>query len=93
MVLEAVGSDSRVGQKYFRGGLGFAGPCFPRDNRALSHTAKGYGVDKIFCDVTDEINEYHKTERICNLLTEYLEEKGYADPAFIRFCKKHELCG
>jgi len=24
---------------------------------------------------------------------EYLEERDYADPAFIRFCKKHELCG
>lgn len=23
---------------------------------------------------------------------DYLEERGYADPAFIRFCKKHELC-
>jgi len=23
---------------------------------------------------------------------EYLKEKGYADPAFVRFCKKHGLC-
>jgi len=27
VVLKAVGSDSRVGNKYFKGGLGYAGPC------------------------------------------------------------------
>ncbi|MBI4974113.1 UDP-glucose/GDP-mannose dehydrogenase family protein [Candidatus Roizmanbacteria bacterium] len=32
----AVGSDSRVGIKYLKGGLGFGGPCFPRDNAALA---------------------------------------------------------
>ena len=31
-----VGSDSRVGMKYLKGGLGFGGPCFPRDNAALA---------------------------------------------------------
>ena len=34
-VLEAIGSDIRIGEKYFSKGLGFGGPCFPRDNRAL----------------------------------------------------------
>jgi len=33
-VLKAVGCDSRVGGKYLRPGLGFGGPCFPRDVRA-----------------------------------------------------------
>jgi len=35
-VLNAVGSDNRVGTKYFKAGLGYGGPCFPRDNIALS---------------------------------------------------------
>lgn len=90
VVLKAVGSDSRVGQKYFRGGLGFGGPCFPRDNRALSHTAKGYGVTEIFCDATDEINEFHKTERISNLLMEYLEEKGTNELAILGLSYKED---
>jgi len=30
-----LGSDSRVGKKYLKGGLGFGGPCFPRDNEAF----------------------------------------------------------
>lgn len=90
VVLQAVGSDSRVGQKYFKGGLGFAGPCFPRDNRALSHTAKGYGVTEIFSDVTDEINEYHKTERITNLLIKYLKEKNTTGVAVLGLSYKED---
>lgn len=35
VVSRAIGSDSRVGGKYLGGGLGFGGPCFPRDNRAM----------------------------------------------------------
>ena len=34
-VLSAIGSDSRIGNKYLSKGLGFGGPCFPRDNRAI----------------------------------------------------------
>ncbi len=34
-VLDAIGSDSRIGNKYLSKGLGFGGPCFPRDNRAI----------------------------------------------------------
>ena len=34
-VLNAIGSDSRIGNKYLSKGLGFGGPCFPRDNRAI----------------------------------------------------------
>lgn len=34
-ILAIVGNDSRVGRKYLRPGLGFGGPCFPRDNRAF----------------------------------------------------------
>ena len=39
-VLEAIGSDSRVGNKYFKYGFGYGGPCFPRDNRALGIFSK-----------------------------------------------------
>ncbi len=34
-VLSAIGSDTRIGSKYLSRGLGFGGPCFPRDNRAI----------------------------------------------------------
>ena len=34
-VLKAIGSDSRIGNKYFNPGYSFGGPCFPRDTEAL----------------------------------------------------------
>lgn len=35
-ILETVGTDHRIGKSYFKAGLGYGGPCFPRDNQALS---------------------------------------------------------
>lgn len=34
VVLESIGTDARIGGKLLRPGLGFGGPCFPRDVRA-----------------------------------------------------------
>jgi UDPglucose 6-dehydrogenase len=39
VVSDALGLDSRIGRKYLTGGLGFGGPCFPRDNAALAFIA------------------------------------------------------
>jgi UDPglucose 6-dehydrogenase len=45
VVSDALGMDSRIGRKYLTGGLGFAGPCFPRDNVALAFVGQQLGVD------------------------------------------------
>lgn len=45
VVTSAVGADSRVGKKYIKGGLGFGGPCFPRDNQAFQAFGKLYNVE------------------------------------------------
>ncbi len=39
-VTAALGLDSRIGQKYLKGGPAFGGPCFPRDNIAFISLAK-----------------------------------------------------
>ena len=45
-VLSAIGSDSRIGSKYLNKGLGFGGPCFPRDNRAIQQVInRNEGLD------------------------------------------------
>lgn len=43
VVTTAIGADSRVGATYLKGGLGFGGPCFPRDNLAFQHFAESKG--------------------------------------------------
>lgn len=44
VVTNAIGADSRVGKKYLKGGLGFGGPCFPRDNLAFQMFAEDAGT-------------------------------------------------
>ena len=36
-VTNALGKDRRISKYYFKPGLPFAGPCFPRDNEALNY--------------------------------------------------------
>ncbi len=57
VVTNALGLDSRVGGKYLKGGLGYGGPCFPRDNRALSSFAKKLDMDIKLPDIVDWINK------------------------------------
>ncbi len=57
IVTDALGCDSRIGHKYLKGGLGYGGPCFPRDNRALVYTAKNFGVSLPIAEATDRINQ------------------------------------
>ena len=40
-ILNAIGMDSRIGNKYLKPGTPFGGPCFPRDTIALSNVLKG----------------------------------------------------
>jgi UDPglucose 6-dehydrogenase len=40
----ALGLDRRIGPKYLTGALGYGGPCFPRDNVALSFIADALGA-------------------------------------------------
>jgi UDPglucose 6-dehydrogenase len=56
-ILEAIGSDSRIGQKYLRAGLSFGGPCFPRDNRLLAYTARQNGLEAPLAEASDKVNQ------------------------------------
>jgi len=57
--LQAIGSDSRIGNRYLRYGFGFGGPCFPRDNRAFAHYAKSIGLDFPLGSIVDQFNRAH----------------------------------
>ncbi len=68
VVTEAVGADSRIGNKYLKGGLGYGGPCFPRDNKAFSALGKNLGVRIDLAEATDSINDY-QTKRLMKIIT------------------------
>jgi UDPglucose 6-dehydrogenase len=56
VVSDALGLDSRIGRKYLTGGLGYGGPCFPRDNVALGFIANALGVGAGLPTTTDALN-------------------------------------
>ena len=56
VITNALGSDQRIGPKYLKGGLGYGGPCFPRDNVALSFIARELGSQVELAETTDQFN-------------------------------------
>jgi UDPglucose 6-dehydrogenase len=56
VVTNALGMDSRIGRKYLTGAIGYGGPCFPRDNVALSFMARELGVEARLAEITDSMN-------------------------------------
>jgi UDPglucose 6-dehydrogenase len=56
VVTDALGSDRRIGSHYLTGGLGYGGPCFPRDNVALAFLARALGTPALGPEATDAAN-------------------------------------
>lgn len=56
VVTNALGLDTRIGRRYLTGALGYGGPCFPRDNVALSFIARQLGVEARLAETTDSMN-------------------------------------
>ena len=67
-VLDAIGSDSRIGNKYFKPGYSFGGPCFPRDTRALKLLMDKYNIDSDLLKATTLYNEKHIDFQVKELL-------------------------
>lgn len=56
VITDAIGTDSRVGKKYLKGGISYGGPCFPRDNRALAVLAEELGSYSEIPKIVDSFN-------------------------------------
>ena len=76
LVLSAVGSDSRINNKYLKYGFGFGGPCFPRDNRALSKCAEEVGINAVISNSTDLMNELHLNYQLENFKNKNLDKSS-----------------
>jgi UDPglucose 6-dehydrogenase len=72
-ITNAIGEDSRIGTKYLKGGLGFGGPCFPRDNIALQSFANMNGLTLPLALATDECNSL-QNELVLDWVTEQMDE-------------------
>jgi UDPglucose 6-dehydrogenase len=59
-VRAGVGSDGRIGPKFLYAGPGYGGSCFPKDVKALVHTARDYGLEIELASTTDRVNARQK---------------------------------
>jgi UDPglucose 6-dehydrogenase len=56
VVTKAIGLDSRIGGKYLKGAISYGGPCFPRDNLALTYLARELGAPADIAEATHRFN-------------------------------------
>ncbi|HZM47503.1 MAG TPA: UDP-glucose/GDP-mannose dehydrogenase family protein [Burkholderiales bacterium] len=59
-VRKGIGSDGRIGYSFIYAGCGYGGSCFPKDVRALVHTAGEHGVDAVILKAVEARNQAQK---------------------------------
>ena len=81
MVRHGIGSDPRIGFQFLYAGCGYGGSCFPKDIRALQHSAGDYGMQLTIVDAVEKVNRIQK-QRILDKVRirfgEHLDGKRFA---------------
>lgn len=80
-VRKGIGSDPRIGYSFIYAGPGYGGSCFPKDVRALSHTAKEHNLSPDILNAVESVNERQKTRLFEMINTHFdarLEDKCIA---------------
>lgn len=71
-----MGKDKRIGEAFLQAGIGYGGSCFPKDVKALLHTAERYGVNFSLLKETISINDFQKELLVKKALKRFGELKG-----------------
>ena len=59
-VRKGIGSDSRIGYSFLYAGTGYGGSCFPKDVKAILHSARTAGLPLRLLDAVEAVNEGQK---------------------------------
>lgn len=59
-VRRGIGADSRIGNKFLYPGCGYGGSCFPKDVKALIHSAVQNGYRMEVLEAVERVNERQK---------------------------------
>ena len=73
-VLKSIGSDSRIGNKYFNPGYSFGGPCFPKILKHLKRILDNNNINSNLLSSTSEYNQEHIEFQAKQLLKENKDE-------------------
>ena len=78
---QGIGSDPRIGYHFLYPGVGYGGSCFPKDVKALRHTAVELGRPLRILDAVEAANDAQKlrlVEKIVARLGESLAGRTFA---------------
>jgi UDPglucose 6-dehydrogenase len=71
MVRKGIGSDPRIGTKFIYPGVGYGGSCFPKDVKAIIHTAKNFGYELKVLQAVEEVNENQKQVIVNKVISQF----------------------
>ncbi len=71
-IAHAIGSDSRIGEKFLQTSVGFGGSCFKKDILNLVYIAKSYGLYEVadYWESVVKMNEYQKSRFVRKIIKE-----------------------
>jgi UDPglucose 6-dehydrogenase len=81
MVRKGIGSDSRIGNKFIYPGIGYGGSCFPKDVKALIHTAEEFNYELRVLKAVEAVNKDQKSvlfQKVLNYFKGNLKDKTIA---------------
>jgi UDPglucose 6-dehydrogenase len=62
LVRQGIGADPRIGYHFIYPGTGYGGSCFPKDVKALEHTARSHGYTAQLLEAVEAVNGRQKNK-------------------------------
>jgi UDPglucose 6-dehydrogenase len=75
-VRHGLATDPRIGSQFLYSGPGYGGSCFPKDIKALIHTASENGLDLKIVKAAEEVNKNQKRYMVDKVLKHFGDVKG-----------------
>ena len=76
LIRKGMGTDPRIGSQFLFSGIGYGGSCFPKDVKALLHTAKASGYDFRILDAVETVNKDQKKVIVRKIQTHFKKLQG-----------------
>lgn len=91
-VARAIGTDSRIGNKFLKASVGFGGSCFQKDILNLVYIAKSYGLNEV-ADYWEQViimNDHQKRRFAENIVTTLFNTVNGKKIAFLGWAFKKD---
>jgi UDPglucose 6-dehydrogenase len=75
-VRRGIGYDRRIGHHFLFPGVGYGGSCFPKDVKAVIHTAHEHGMRFPLLNAVEDVNEAQKAVLVEKIVREFGEDLG-----------------